>query len=82
MLLDEYSQKSLLNAAIISDEDDHLRTLFNREFIEIERIAYRIGTETHSNPCQWLNLLFTDPRSSMTLFSMLSIRMLSTLWHH
>ena len=65
MLLDEYSQKSLLNAAIISDEDDHLRTLFNREFIEIERIAYRIGTETNSNPCRWLNLLFTDPRSSM-----------------
>ena len=65
MLLDPFSQKALLNAAILTEDNEHLRTLFNREFLSIEHIASRVAAETNTSTHQCLDVMFTDAFSSI-----------------
>ena len=71
MLLDPFSQKALLNAAILTEDNEHLRTLFNREFLSIEHIASRVAAETNTNMSQCLDVIFTDPFSSVIFHNIL-----------
>ena len=72
MLLDPFSQKALLNAAILTEDNEHLRTLFNREFLSIEHIADRVAAETNTSIHQCLDVIFTDAFSSIIFNHILS----------
>lgn len=65
MILENIEQKSVITAAVISEDNPNLRSMFNREFLQIEKIANQVAEITGSNKQRYLSSLFTDTKAQI-----------------